>query len=150
MIRWLKFNFVGGIGIGVQLAVLTALKSGLHFNYLLATVPAVEAAVLHNFIWHERFTWKDRQKTTSRLVRFIKFNLTNGMLSILGNLGFMRLLVGVFHLNYIAANLVAITLCSLANFLISDKFVFQSNIPANPPRPTHTHEIRCCPSISRN
>lgn len=111
MIRWLKFNFVGGIGIGVQLAVLTALKSGFRFNYLLATVLAVEAAVIHNFLWHERFTWKDREKTTSPFVRFIKFNLTNGLLSILGNLGLMKLLVGVFHLNYITANLTAITLC---------------------------------------
>jgi len=125
MIRWLKFNFVGGIGIGVQLAVLTALKSGLHFNYLLATPLAVEAAVIHNFICHERFTWRDREKTTSPLVRFIRFNLTNGLLSILGNLGLMRLLAGVFHLNYLAANLVAITLCSLANFMISDRVVFQ-------------------------
>jgi putative flippase GtrA len=150
MIRWLKFNLVGGIGIGVQLVVLTALKSGLHFNYLLATSLAVEAAVIHNFVWHERFTWKDREKTTSAIVRFIKFNLTNGTLSILGNLGLMRLLVGVLHLNYLAANLVAITLCSLANFLVSDRFVFEGNIPPKPPKPSHTHEIRCCPSISRN
>jgi len=146
MIRWLKFNFVGGIGIGVQLAVLTALKSGLHFNYLLATALAVEAAVIHNFIWHERFTWKDRDKTTSTLVRFMKFNLTNGLLSILGNLGLMKLLVGLFQLNYLAANLAAITLCSLANFLISDRFVYSRD----PSQSSHTHEIRCCPSIPRN
>lgn len=125
MIRWLKFNFVGGIGIGVQLAVLTALKTGLHFNYLLATALAVEATVIHNFIWHERFTWKDREKTTSQSVRFIKFNLTNGLLSIAGNLLLMKLFAGFFHLNYLAANLIAITVCSLANFLVSDRFVFQ-------------------------
>ena len=146
MIRWLKFNFVGGIGIGVQLAVLTALKSGLHLNYLLATTLAVEAAVIHNFLWHERFTWKDRKKTTSPLVRFIKFNLSNGLLSIAGNLGLMKLLVGLFHLNYLAANLIAITFCSLANFLISDRFVFQPNVQKS----SHTHKIPCCPSISRN
>ena len=125
MIRWLKFNFVGGIGIGVQLAVLTVLKSGLHFNYLLATALAVETAVIHNFIWHERFTWKDREKNTSPLVRFMKFKLSNGLLSIAGNLLLMRLLTGLFHFNYLMANLIAITVCSLANFLVSDRFVFQ-------------------------
>lgn len=125
MIRWLKFNFVGGIGIGVQLAVLTVLKSGLHFNYLLATALAVETAVIHNFIWHERFTWKDREKNTSPLVRFMKFNLSNGLLSITGNLLLMRLLTSLFHFNYLMANLIAITVCSLANFLVSDRFVFQ-------------------------
>src|SRR5437868_1697537 len=105
MIRWLKFNLVGGIGIGVQLTALTALKAGLHFNYLLATALAVESAVIHNFIWHERFTWKDREKSTSPLVRFVKFNLTNGLLSILGNLVLMKLLVGVFQFNFIPANI---------------------------------------------
>lgn len=125
MIRWLKFNFVGGIGIAVQLAVLTALKSGLHFNYLLATAVAVETTVIHNFLWHERFTWKDREKTTSSFVRFIKFNLTNGLLSITGNLLLMKLLAGFLHLNYLAANIIAITICSIANFVVSDRFVFQ-------------------------
>jgi putative flippase GtrA len=125
MIRWLKFNFVGGLGIVVQLAVLAILKSALHFNYLAATALAVEAAVIHNFLWHERFTWKDRERAVSPVARFIKFNLTNGLLSILGNLGLMRLLAGTAHLNYIAANLIAITLCSLANFLVSDRFVFR-------------------------
>ena len=58
--RWMKFNIVGWIGIGVQLGVLTALKSGLHLNYLWATALAVEAAVIHNYFWHQRFTWADR------------------------------------------------------------------------------------------
>lgn len=49
-IHWLKFNAVGGMGIGVQLITLTGLKSGLHIDYLLATALAVEAAVVHNFI----------------------------------------------------------------------------------------------------
>lgn len=59
-LRWIKFNTVGAIGIGVQLAALAILRSRLKLNYLLATGIAVEIAVLHNFVWHERFTWADR------------------------------------------------------------------------------------------
>ena len=62
-VRWLKFNVVGGIGIVVQFAALFLLKSVLHFNYLAATAIAVEAAVVHNFVWHEQFTWADRIKS---------------------------------------------------------------------------------------
>src|SRR5207237_8971860 len=58
--RWLKFNAVGGIGMLVQLGTLAVLTNGLRVNYLLATALAVEAAVIHNFLWHERFTWADR------------------------------------------------------------------------------------------
>ncbi|HWH57715.1 MAG TPA: GtrA family protein [Terriglobales bacterium] len=122
-IRWCKFNAVGAMGIVVQLVALTLLKSGLHLNYLVATALAVEAAVIHNFFWHERYTWADRE-STSRLIRFAKFNLSNGVISILGNIALMRLLVGAIGLNYFVANALSIAGCSLLNFVVSDRLVF--------------------------
>jgi putative flippase GtrA len=123
--RWLKFNAVGGMGIVVQLLALTALKAGLHFNYMLATALAVETAVVHNFLWHERFTWSDRGGSNS-FPRFLKFNLTNGLLSIAGNMMLMKLLVGVLAIRLLAANGIAIAICSLFNYVMSDRFVFQT------------------------
>jgi len=146
LVRWCKFNFVGGIGIVVQFAALFLLKSVLHFNYLAATAIAVESAVVHNFVWHEQFTWVDRIKSdrikhdevTSdgikpdrlwlswrrSLPRFLRFNLTNGCVSILGNLALMRVMVGQGHMNYLVANAIAIAFCSLANFVVSNEWVF--------------------------
>jgi putative flippase GtrA len=125
-LRWLKFNAVGVLGIGLQLAVLFALKSGLHLNYLPATALAVEAAVVHNFLWHERYTWADRVQPSWRhsLPRLLRFNLSTGGVSILGNLALMKVMVGWGQMNYLVANGVAIALCSLANFLVSDGWVF--------------------------
>ena len=127
--RWLKFNAVGGLGIGVQLAVLLGLKSGFHLGYLLATALAVEAAVLHNFLWHERYTWADRVQPSWRksLPRLLRFNLTTGGVSIAGNLVLMKVMVGLGHVNYLAANAVAIALCSLVNFLLSEEWVFEED-----------------------
>lgn len=122
-VRWLKFNLVGAIGIGVQLTCLWILTS-LGLSYLLATALAVEAAVLHNFIWHERFTWKDRGNSES-LTRLGRFNLTTGAVSIIGNLLLMRLLVGGVHLRPMVAIMISIAVCSLANFLVSDRWVFR-------------------------
>jgi len=132
-VRWLKFNAVGALGIIVQLAclgVLTALGS----NYLLATALAVEAAVVHNFFWHERFTWADRGRLPfgASVVRFGRFNFTTGLFSIAGNLVLMRLLVGAAHLPYIAANVLTIATCSIVNFMVSDKLVF--GLPKSNPR----------------
>jgi putative flippase GtrA len=130
-IRWLKFNAVGGIGIGVQLAVLAGLKSGLHLDYLWASGLAVEAAVIHNFVWHGCFTWAERQSTNC-ILRFAKFNLTTGLFSILGNLALMKLLVEMARVPYLAANGITIAACSVANFLLSDRFVFQTRTRAQP------------------
>jgi putative flippase GtrA len=126
VIRWLKFNAVGAGGIVVQLAALAALKSGLQLDYLLATALAVEGAVVHNYLWHERFTWADRAGGGSWF-RFAKFNLTNGLFSILGNVLLMRALVGGAHVNYFLANVVTIATCSVVNFVVSDRFVFEGS-----------------------
>jgi putative flippase GtrA len=124
-VRWLKFNAVGAGGIAVQLAALTLLKSGLRLDYLSATALAVEAAVAHNYFWHERFTWSDRTNGSS-WARFAKFNLTTGLFSILGNMLVMKVLVGTAHLNYFVANILTIATCSILNFVVSDRFVFES------------------------
>ena len=126
-VRWLKFNFVGGIGIGVQFAALFLLKGVLHLNYLAATAIAVELAIVHNFVWHERFTWRDRFRPSWRgsLPRLARFNLSTGTISILGNLGLMKMLVGQGHMHYLCANAIAIAMCSLANFLVSDDWAFK-------------------------
>lgn len=128
-LRWFKFNAVGGLGIGVQLAVLLGLKSGFHLSYLLATAVAVEAAVVHNFLWHERYTWADRVQPSWRksLPRLLRFNLTTGGVSMAGNLALMKVMIGLGHMNYLVANGIAIALCSLVNFLVSEEWVFEKN-----------------------
>jgi dolichol-phosphate mannosyltransferase len=121
--RILKFYFVGAIGIVVQLLVLTGLKSGLKLHYLSATLLAVEAAVVHNFLWHERFTWAER-RSRAALSRFLKFNLSNGAVSMMGNVLGMAQLAGVAKINYLLANFISIGGCSLMNFLVSHRMVF--------------------------
>jgi len=130
LVRWCKFNLVGGIGIAVQFVALFLLKSVLHFNYLAATAIAVEAAVVHNFVWHEQFTWADRVQPSWRrsLSRLVRFHLGNGAVSILGNLALMKVMVGQGHMNYMLANAIAIALCSLANFLVSETWVFEDGL----------------------
>jgi putative flippase GtrA len=47
---------------------------------------AVETAVLHNYLWHEKITWRDRPTSERlKLKRLLKFNVSNGAISILGN-----------------------------------------------------------------
>jgi putative flippase GtrA len=132
----MKFNAVGLIGIIVQLAALAVFRSWLKLDYLLATGLAVELAVIHNFLWHERFTWADRPaaRWLHSLFRLAKFNLSNGAVSLLGNLGLMWALVEGLKVHYIVANCFAIAACSVINFWLGDQFVFESEaIPASTP-----------------
>ena len=122
--RFLKFNGVGIAGFAVQLTVLAALVH-LGVHYLAATLVAVEAAVLHNFFWHERWTWRDRPaEGRGRLDRFWRFHALNGVVSLVGNLALMRLLVGTLGMPAIPANLLAVIACSVLNYFASDRMVF--------------------------
>ena len=98
-------------------------------HYLVATGLAVELTVVHNFFWHERWTWRDRSSHDKPgcWKRFLRFQITNGALSVGGNLIFMQVLVGIWAMNYTLANVVSITLCSILNFLASDHLVFQQS-----------------------
>lgn len=128
--RAVKFQAVGLIGVGVQLAALFFFKSVAGLDYMVATALAVELAVLHNFCWHERWTWVERTRLTpdaaSVVRRLLRFNLTTGMVSILSNLFLMRLLAGSLHLHYLLANMLAIATTFLANFLFSELFAFRA------------------------
>lgn len=125
--RWLKFNLVGVLGIVVQMSAFALLFSALHLNYMVATALAVETAVLHNFVWHERYTWKHLPRGSRRDVawRLARFHAGNGVISILGNVALMRLFVGAWRLNHYLSSAMAIALCSLLNFAASEWFVFR-------------------------
>lgn len=116
---------MGVIGFALQLGVLALLlRLGLH--YLAATALAVELTILHNFAWHERWTWRDRPAGAAvRLRRLWRFHATNGMISLTGNLALMRLLVGLFDMPPVPANLLSVLVCALVNFTASDRFVFR-------------------------
>ena len=133
VLRWVKFNAVGALGVAVQLGTLALLVSCLRVDYLVATAVSVESAVMHNFIWHECFTWRDRtRKSRSGLLRrMLSFHASNGAVSLFGNLLLMRLLVGVARLPYLAANMLAIATCGLANFVLAELVVFVS-MPKRP------------------
>jgi putative flippase GtrA len=57
--------------------------------------------------------------------RLLRFNLTTGMISLLGTTAIVKYLVGAHHLPVIIANVIAIPCCSMLNFLASDLIVFK-------------------------
>ena len=96
----------------------------LRGHYFWASAAALELTLLHNFIWHTRYTWRDRHEDASRPRQLLRFHASNGMISLLGNLALTRLLVQNAHLPLLLANAVAILCCSLANFAVGHCWTF--------------------------
>ena len=130
--RWAKFNLVGVLGVGVQLAALALFNRLLRGHYVTASAIALELTLLHNFVWHLNFTWRDRRTTLAWRRQLARFHLTNGLVSLAGNLALTHVLVHRAHMPILAANALAILSCSAANFLLSHRWAFATARPTTP------------------
>jgi len=128
LLRWFKFNAVGALGFAVQLLMLAMLLRFFSSHFIWASVLAVETAVLHNFFWHWRWTWADRRAGDLRhmATSLLRFNLSNGLISLLGTALCTGLLTGYAHLNPLLANALSLAPCCVINYLVSDRLVFLS------------------------
>jgi putative flippase GtrA len=125
VIYFLRFNLVGLLGIAVQLATLALLNRALPHDYLLTSTLAVELTLLHNFAWHLHYTWP-QTKITRRAATpaLLRFHLSNGLISLFGNLLLMRLFAHSLHIPILLANAITIACCGLANFSLAHHWVF--------------------------
>lgn len=123
--RFVRFNAVGALGIGVQLATIMTLMD-LGVSYVAATIVGVALAIVHNFYWHLRWTWRDRMLSGDRaFYAFLSFVAANGVVSFGGNVVIMIALVTGAGVPVLLANLIAIAACGLVNFWLGDRVVFQ-------------------------
>jgi len=124
LLRWCRFNLVGAAGTVVQLTALAAFNRLAPSHYLLASVAAIEVTLLHNFVFHLHYTWRDRCTSAAIPGQLIRFHLSNGLVSIGGNLLLMPLLVERAGLPLLPSNGIAIVCCSLINFLLANRWAF--------------------------
>lgn len=123
-IRWGKFNLVGAMGMAVQLGALALFTRWAPGHYLWATAAAIEITLLHNFAVHLCFTWRDRRDDSLIIGRLVRFHLSNGLVSLAGNLALMRILVHEARLPVLVSNGIAILCCSVVNFGLGDNWAF--------------------------
>ena len=133
MTRWTRFAGVGVMGFVVQLVTLQLLNSLVRVHPIVAVALSVEAAILHNFIWHERWTWRDRVSRSTRggvLDRLVRFNAAAGTVSLVGNVIFTTVFASVFHLPLLIANVVAVGCLTALNYFLADRLAYRRSVPA--------------------
>ena len=120
------FIAVGAAGFVLQIAVVAVATAAFGWSPAAATVLGVEAAVIHNYFWHEQWTWADRAVDGRRFRRLCHFHLTTGVTSVAGNLLIVLLAVHLLDLGPVVANALAVGALSLANYVVADRYVFKA------------------------
>jgi dolichol-phosphate mannosyltransferase len=128
--RFIKFGIVGASGVVVNLAVLyigqeylfTEIgQQTLRLNLSLAL--AIFIATISNFFWNRRWTWQDRKqhRTVPVVVQFGQYALACWV-GIAVQFGLTNLFALFLH--YMVANLIAVVIASLFNFVANDFWTF--------------------------
>ena len=134
--RFGRFNLVGLMGAALQLVLLDLLMECFGLPAILAAPIAVETAILHNFLWHERFTWRDQAAVAlrQRAIRLWRFHAGNGLMSLAGNTLLTYWLSHQLKVSPLASAVTAIALCSPINFLVADCWVYREQSLREPKR----------------
>jgi putative flippase GtrA len=127
--RFGRFSAVGLMGAAIQLLLLYFATKEFGLPSVAAMPVAAEIALLHNFIWHERFTWRDRgllRATNPGQIagRLWRFHVASGLISLGGNTVAMYFLVQRLEVPAMPAAVAAMGLCSVVNFLATDRWVY--------------------------
>lgn len=121
--EFVKFSLVGASGTLVNLAVYSlAISMGMH--YMVAATISFLVAVTNNFYWNFIWTFKGKAPEKSIRRKYVSFFLIS-VLNFGINLVALKYLVDVYTLNKILAQVLAIGVASIFNFLLNYLITFR-------------------------
>lgn len=145
-LRYVKFGLVGASGTVVNMTVLFLAQ-----EYLFAVIDdprqrlyaslalAIAVATLNNFTWNRLWTWADRVKVARahhQQLEHTRLGVIAGQLgryalaSWLGIALQYGLTLWLAHaLHYLLANVIAILVASVSNFIANDRWTFRHSSP---------------------
>src|ERR1700747_1053559 len=73
--RFPRFGVVGAVGVGVNNSALYVLHGRLGISLLLSAAIATELAILNNFFWNDRWTFRKAIGPGSGWARAFRYNM---------------------------------------------------------------------------
>lgn len=122
-----RFLLVGLSGTVVNLAVLWLLVT-LGLPNFPAALIATEVSIINNFIWNDRWTFRS-QSHHPLAARFFRFQLVTSFTAIL-TLSLFTFFNSRLHLYYLLAQLTAIGIATILNFVVNSKLTWGKTKPA--------------------
>jgi dolichol-phosphate mannosyltransferase len=158
--RFLKFGIVGATGAVVNLAGLWMgqeyLFAGVQSQALrvnLSLLVAITLATFNNYCWNRRWTWRDR-KTSIHKGFWMQMAEYYAVCWVAIALQLLLTNVFVQFMHYLPANVVAIGLTAVINFLANDAWTFSirrlsfkraTSLDRLQSRATHVNPCDCDP-----
>ena len=121
-----KFGIVGISGIVVNQGLLILLKEYAGFPIPVASIIAIQMAILNNFIWNDLWTFREGsqpQKLSSRWHRLFAFEAVSAGGAVI-NFAVLNLFVVLLTMDYQVANIIGILLGFIWNFMVNRRITW--------------------------
>lgn len=116
-----KFAIVGASGTGIILSLLWFLTELIGFNYMYSAAISIESSILWAFLLNDKFTFKN--KTTSKLSRFIKYHIIS-----LASMGLNLLVLfslTTIGIHYMISEVLAIITAFISNYILNVRWTWK-------------------------
>ncbi len=121
-----KFSIVGISGIVINQGLLILLKEFAGFALPVASLFAIELAIVNNFLWNDLWTFKtgdQLQRLSSRWHRFVSFQVVSVGGAVI-NFAILNFLAYILGIDYRIANIIGILLGFIWNFLANRRLTW--------------------------
>lgn len=121
-----RYAVVSALGAIVQLATVVTLGHATPLHPTTIAFLSVAAAVLHNFAWHERWTWRSRTRHAgSAWARLAAYASSNGLVSAAAGM-IAAALITPTSVGAAGASVIAITAAGALNYWMARKFIWST------------------------
>lgn len=127
------FIIGGGIGALVNWLISFLLTSIIGIHYIISYAIAQTANITVNFLWHRFITFRVKDKSTTRFMRFFIMSIATALISIALVYITKEFVLDYLYtivlygkdLNYLAAIIIITFIISVVNYLVSKLWVFK-------------------------
>ena len=126
-----RFLVVGGLGTGVNLGAFLLL-TWLGVNRYVASPIAIELSILHNYVLHDRWTFRDRRTGVGHGIRGARFHVVSVVSLLVSYLSFVALNQFLPQWPPVVHQLLAIPPATAVNFLANSLWTFRDRSPSPP------------------
>lgn len=120
--RFIKYNFVGSISVGVYFLAVYILIEGYRWGPVVGSAAAFILMTIVSFLLNVRFTFGS-SITHQKLFRFSLVSLVGFTLNVV----LLFLVVHILSFHYVIGEIVTILIIPMVNFLLNHYWTFQTH-----------------------
>ena len=143
-VRFIAFALIGGVGVGIHMAILATLLAVSALAFAAAHTVATVATMCANFALNNAITYRDRRLKGSAFVRGLLGFVAICSVGALANVGIAAVLFDRFETTWWASALAGILAGAVWNFAVSSIYTWRPR----PPRPAPAPVLRPDPARS--